>query len=279
MEYSHELILPNEDIPFKLFLFEGKDGNYYRDKHWHGAVEIFALFEGKLNFYVNDEEYRLKAGDFMLVNSNEIHAIMSPEPNYTLVLQIPLSAFENYYTDDNFIYFSHGRKIQDEQVMKLIRSIYQVYQKREMAYELQVMSGFYELLYLLVTKYRKQDVALETIRNNRRLGRLSEITGYIKKHYAEEITLAGTAREFGYSPTYLSRMFQKYAGIGFKQYVDSVRLEHAYMDMMNSGDKIGEIALRSGFPNSNSFARQFLARYGMMPNEFRKRKRQEINIK
>ena len=33
MDFSHELIIPNEDIPFKLFLFEGKDGNYRRAKH------------------------------------------------------------------------------------------------------------------------------------------------------------------------------------------------------------------------------------------------------
>ena len=38
MEYSHELIMPNDDIPFKLFLFEGKDGHYVREKHWHRSA-------------------------------------------------------------------------------------------------------------------------------------------------------------------------------------------------------------------------------------------------
>ena len=32
MEFSHELVLPNEDLPFRMFLFEGKDGNYVREK-------------------------------------------------------------------------------------------------------------------------------------------------------------------------------------------------------------------------------------------------------
>ena len=35
--------MPNNVIPFKLFLFEGKDGNYIREKHWHRSIEIFAL--------------------------------------------------------------------------------------------------------------------------------------------------------------------------------------------------------------------------------------------
>ena len=50
MQYSHELIMPNKDLPFKMFLFEGKDGNYFRDKHWHRSIEIFAVLDGGLVF-------------------------------------------------------------------------------------------------------------------------------------------------------------------------------------------------------------------------------------
>ena len=38
-EYSHELVMANEDLPFKMFLFEGKDGNDFLDKH----CSIFGL--------------------------------------------------------------------------------------------------------------------------------------------------------------------------------------------------------------------------------------------
>ena len=48
--YKHELVVPNEDLPFKLFVFEGKEGNYVRDRHWHRSIEIFAVFEGSLYF-------------------------------------------------------------------------------------------------------------------------------------------------------------------------------------------------------------------------------------
>ena len=48
MPYSHEIIVPNDDIPFKMFIFEGKDGGYMREKHWHRSIEIFALFDGEL---------------------------------------------------------------------------------------------------------------------------------------------------------------------------------------------------------------------------------------
>ena len=43
MEFQHELIIPNEGLPFKVFLFEGGNGNYVREKHWHTSVEIFPM--------------------------------------------------------------------------------------------------------------------------------------------------------------------------------------------------------------------------------------------
>ncbi|MCI6120261.1 AraC family transcriptional regulator [Blautia obeum] len=270
MEYTHEIIMPNDDIPFKMFLFEGKDGNYVRQKHWHRSVEIFALFEGELEFYINEIRYPLQPGEFMLVNSNEIHSILSPKKNQTVVLQIPLATFEKYYTDERFIYFSHSSRLQDEEVMRLIREMYLAYQEKKCGYELKVQSQFYMLVYLLVTKYRKTEVNEDLIRHNKNLNKLSAITSYMKENYKKELSLESLAKTFGYSPTYLSRMFQKYAKTNYKTCLDNIRLEHAAKDLMNTEITIGEIAFNNGFANSKAFAKVFQAKYGMLPSEFRK---------
>ena len=76
MQSNHEIVVPNEDLPFKMFLFEGEKGNYFRDKHWHRSIEIFMVFEGHLKFYLNDLEQKLNPGEFVLVNSNEIHFLI-----------------------------------------------------------------------------------------------------------------------------------------------------------------------------------------------------------
>ena len=85
MEFSHELVLPNEDLPFRMFLFEGKDGNYVREKHWHRSIEMFVVLEGKLDFYINEEDIHLDEKSFVIVNSNELHSISAPFPNKTIV--------------------------------------------------------------------------------------------------------------------------------------------------------------------------------------------------
>ena len=270
MVYSHEIILPNDDIPFKMFIFEGKDGNYVRKKHWHRSIEIFALFVGGLGFYVDEARYSLRPGEFMLVNSNEIHSIFSPKRNQTVVLQIPLTTFEKYYTDEKFIYFSHSSRLQDEEVMHLLRDMYHTYHEKPCGYELKVQGQFYMLLYILVTKYRETDVNEKVIQNSRKLDRLSQITAYMEENYREDISLESLAEIFGYSATYLSRMFRKYAKTNYKACLDDIRLEHAVKDLADTRLPIGEVVLRNGFPNSRAFVKVFKKRYGMLPKEYRR---------
>lgn len=88
-------------------------------------------------------------------------------------------------------------------------------------------------------------------------------TAYIKDHYTEELSLETLAEIFGYSPTYLSRMFQKYAGINYKSYLQSIRVQYAYQELTNTEHTISEIALNNGFPNSKALSKVFRKKYGV----------------
>ncbi len=275
MEFSHELIMPNQGLPFKVFLFEGGEGNYFRDKHWHRSIELFAVYEGALKFYLNEEIFPLGTGKFMLVNSNEIHSVDSPEPNRTIVLQIPLKTFEDYYTGEQFIRFTHDPLPQDGQVMKLIGDIFEAYEERACGYEMKVKGLYYMLLHLLVTEYRETDVTPDMVKWHKKLNRLSLIADYIKENYASELSLEALAEIFGYSPTYLSRMFQKYAGINYKSYLQSIRVECAFQELANTEHTISETAMNNGFPNSKALAKAFQKKYGMLPSEYRGMQREK----
>lgn len=88
MEYSHEIIVPNDDLPFKMFIFEGSRGGYIRQKHWHRSIEIFAVFDGEMEFYLNDKRYPLHPGEFMLVNSTISLPLLKPTTVYVLTISI-----------------------------------------------------------------------------------------------------------------------------------------------------------------------------------------------
>ena len=274
MQSNHEIVVPNEDLPFKMFLFEGEKGNYFRDKHWHRSIEIFMVFEGHLKFYWNDLEQELNPGEFVLVNSNEIHAIDSPEPNKTVVIQIPLKTFSDYFTGDQYIRFTHESKKQDVQVVNLIWEMFAAYRKKETGYDMRVKSGYYMLLYLLVSVYRELDVKDEWLKQNRKLNKLTPITNYMKEHYREELSLEALSEVFGYAPAYISRMFQKYAGINYKDYLQSVRVEYAFTELSRAEHTVSEVASNHGFPSSRAFSKAFQKKYGVLPSEYLRRKTQ-----
>lgn len=275
MEFQHELIIPNEDLPFKLFLFEGGSGNYIREKHWHTSIEIFAVLEGSLSFYLNEVEHPLHAGEFLIINSNEIHSIHAQKENETVVLQIPLKQFGDYFTAQRYIRFSStsGDPRQDAHLAGLIQKLYQVYAQQQLGYEFRTRSLYYEILYRMVGYYRVTEVEEQELRYSRRLDALSKITGYMREHYTEDLKLSDVAATFGYSAEYLSRMFKKYAKVNFKAYLQDIRMTYAHRELMNTDKTIGQIAMDNGFCTSRAFSKEFRKRYGILPSAAKTREK------
>ena len=92
----------------------------------------------------------------------------------------------------------------------------------------------------------------------------------IREHYKEDLKLSDLAATFGYSDAYLSRMFQKYAKINYKTYLQDIRMAYAYRDLLNTDHTISQIALDNGFCSSRGFSGEFQKRYGVLPSEMRK---------
>ena len=144
MDYKHELVMPNEDLPFRLFLFEGRDGNYRVAKHWHRSVEVFLVLDGQIEFFINNKRLLLKAADFVIVNSNEIHSIEVPDPNFTVVVQIPVSCFAGYLEDGDYALFTKQEEEDNLNLVQLIVRMYRTYEEKGFGYELKVRSLFLE---------------------------------------------------------------------------------------------------------------------------------------
>lgn len=79
MNYEHEVVVPRAGMPFKIDIFEGAGGNYTREPHWHNSVEIFAIYEGSLVFILREKKIRVESGEFIIINTNELHSIRCGE--------------------------------------------------------------------------------------------------------------------------------------------------------------------------------------------------------
>lgn len=96
---------------------------------------------------------------------------------------------------------------------------------------------------------------------------------YIREHFAEEISLRRVAERLGLSYAYLSDLFLREAGVGFKEYLDGVRLTYAKNLITLTDLSVGEVCERAGFADYANFSRRFRSAFGMSAREMRQKER------
>ena len=71
------------------------------------------------------------------------------------------------------------------------------------------------------------------------------------------------------NPTYLGQIFIRETGMKFTEYLMMYRMQAARSRIMESDDKIAEIAAGVGYVNMNYFYRHFHNYYGISPLKMR----------
>ncbi|MCX7871812.1 MAG: helix-turn-helix domain-containing protein [Verrucomicrobiae bacterium] len=94
---------------------------------------------------------------------------------------------------------------------------------------------------------------------------------YINLHQTDEISLVDVAKHVNASTFYFCKMFKKYTGLNFTEYVSRLRVERAKNLLLNPNIKICDIAYEVGFQSLTHFNRVFKKITGLSPTEYRDR--------
>lgn len=133
------------------------------------------------------------------------------------------------------------------------------------------ISNLYRLLDILFPDFlvpEKVESENEAVRYSQK--RIETIRQYIDQHYHLPIFLQTLADEMFLSPQYLSKFIRQHMGITFNKYLNKVRLEHAYDELMNTEHSIAEIAFNNGFSNASAFNKLFRDVYEVSPTAYRR---------
>lgn len=96
-----------------------------------------------------------------------------------------------------------------------------------------------------------------------------EIVDYINEHFREDITLKMIAKKFYVNPVYLGQALHKKLNIGFKKYLENLRMEEAKKLLKTTDKPIYEIAFEVGYNDPEYFSRVFYKAYGMTPSQYK----------
>lgn len=108
---------------------------------------------------------------------------------------------------------------------------------------------------------------------------LADIKYYINHNYMNDLKLEFIAPLFGYSSSYLGKLFSQKEGINFNAYLDQVRINEAKKLLKNPNLKVYEIAAKVGYKDVNYFYIKFRKNTGTSPADYRQRNEAEtLNI-
>lgn len=237
-----------------------KHMNFGYAKHFHKAVEIYYILEGKIEAEIDGEKVLAQEGEIIIVNGLEMHEYKeSSQPSKVIVMIVSsfyLELFESVYK--NQIFPNHMQDIKYNQT--LLEYMEGLYEKFGELSELE-RKGYVALIlgglakhYGVLEKKKHNDVVLN-------------VMDYIFRNYKSEITLDLIAREFNYATNSISRIFSKNIGVDFRVYVSNVRAEKAkqMLDKSDGTKTIMQIAYDCGFNSMASFYRAYKRRYGKLP--------------
>ncbi len=94
----------------------------------------------------------------------------------------------------------------------------------------------------------------------------------IKRHYTEtDFSLYMLAEEMQMNSNYLSSRFKSEMGVGFVEYINTLRIRTAQQLLKDMRYRTNEVAALVGFDNPKYFARVFKKVTGLVPSEYRSR--------
>lgn len=227
--------------------------------HAHEGVELIYAKTGNRQTFLNGTEYTLQAGNILLIFPNSVH-YHSNAVGETLLYLFPLSTLPEFnatflkkYPKNPVLRHPNPEAI--ALLEKLNTSKYSPVVRRGLL--LAAVAMILEDISLLETGIVESSKA-------------GEILEFCNSHYTENISLDSVAKNLLISKSCVSHIFSTKLNIGFRDYINSLRLRHALPLLKQDNLSVTEIAYLSGFESIRTFNRAFQKNFHITPLQFKK---------
>ncbi len=229
--------------------------------HFHSPVELYFVYEGEMEVFINDKRRVLQAGELSVALGFDAHAYRTIGHSRSGVLIIPS------YMCRDFIDAVKDKKVSspficDPTVFATIQSA--LAELRHPDCNPIKRTGY--LYVILGTLMEHLDLRPAADALDAELS--SRLLCYINEHYKDNLSLSSLCAVFGYSREYLSKYFKSHFQIGLSHYITMIRLRAAVSLLQEHRHSITYCALESGFHSMRTFYRAFFEEFGCSPKEY-----------
>lgn len=229
--------------------------------HFHEFYEIEYVCNGSGSCILNGQSFALEGGMLFFMTPLDCHCVRSPGAEIFNVM------FSEQFVDfsylEPFLRYSAPKAIaietHERPFFELLLS--------EMSQNRNHPRYLVSLLECLLIKLSQ----MLSINDNKALSKaVSKMHFYALNNFQGKVTLDAAADFASMTPAYASALFKREMQISFKEYLDSLRFDHAKKLLVCSKLSVAEICMQSGFEDIPNFFRRFRTRYAMTPVQFRK---------
>lgn len=253
-------------------------------KHLHSEYEIVYLIDHYLDFYVNEEVYHLLPGQALFIDRDIMHGHADVNGNY--------GSYISFHFGENFIFPDSKSHIYNQYFSPLASGAYTFTKHISggTSYENQILN-IVSRLALLSDHIAANALSIQIcllqifdIMSRENAFDINQISGqqknlikvatcYMNQNYASPLLIREVSARLNLSPDYFSKLFKKATGITPKNYIQSLRIDHAIQEIDTHPDcSLTEVALKTGFSDSNYFARAFKNKMGISPTAYKQQK-------
>ena len=246
--------------------------------HFHEDIEIMTIKEGQVAYFVNGKELLLRAGDTIVVNSNQIHYNMTVNgevAKYVICILHP-SILVNSIT----VEMQAVRPITENPDLPYLRFRY-INEHTESIRNLvlgmpdlrhdpfAITKQFYQI-WDIIRKHAETLGATEDVVSDPRIQSFKSMMHFISNNYQNQVTLADIAVSGSISKSLCNTLFHQYVGESPINYLMHLRCRKV-AELLRSGKiPMTEIASRTGFGGVSYMSETFRKFFEKSPREYRK---------
>ena len=232
--------------------------------HLHASVEIAVPRTGRIRVRLDDQERIVSPGEALVIFPGIPHSYDASEASEGMIMMFTEEMLPESERDwlearpaEPVVCLSTA----DRDVAHCLRRLTEEGQTSEA-----LIRAYLSLMFMRLLPELKPQPPSGPVKKDV----LYQAMHYMSQNLAAPLNICGTARALGINSYYLSHVLNERLHMGFRAYLNALRIERARRYLRVSSRSIEDIAAACGFANLRTFDRVFFERCGCTPRDFRK---------